>query len=296
MPRPGAWLEAATRPLSARLKYYGTMAQRSAAACGAPSITCSDIRYVRMGTRDLEAAVQFATKIVGLVNSPPRTANAAYFRSDKVEVRGDTRDHTLRLFRGRSGRPHHRLRSERPGRSRRGRRRARERRLPGASRHQGGMRAAPRQGLHRVQDPTGNKIEIVARPYHSGVRYFPGRDAGITGFSHIGLYTHRRRSATSGSGPAVCNARVSDWLGDSPFLRIDTVASFGRAVPDADAAGVQHINHQVEDIDDVMQLLLFPRRTGVKIVYGPGRHPISTRDDGLFRRAGRHASSNTRSA
>ena len=40
--------------------------------------------------------------------------------------------------------------------------------------------------------------------------------------------------------------------------------------------GVQHINHQVEDIDDVMQSYYWLKQQGVKIVYGPGRHPIST--------------------
>jgi 2,3-dihydroxy-p-cumate/2,3-dihydroxybenzoate 3,4-dioxygenase len=40
--------------------------------------------------------------------------------------------------------------------------------------------------------------------------------------------------------------------------------------------GIQHINHQVEDIDDVMQSYYWLKQQGVKIVYGPGRHPIST--------------------
>src|SRR5215510_6275596 len=58
-----------------------------------------DIRYLRIGTPDLESAVEFATKIVGL-QLAGREGKAAYFRSDKVEVRGDTRDHTLVYFEG----------------------------------------------------------------------------------------------------------------------------------------------------------------------------------------------------
>ncbi len=39
------------------------------------------------------------------------------------------------------------------------------------------------------QDPTGNNIELVWRPAMSSRRYHGERDAGITGFSHIGLCT-----------------------------------------------------------------------------------------------------------
>src|SRR5437879_13497315 len=58
-----------------------------------------DIRYLRIGTPDLESAVEFATGIVGL-QLVGREGKAAYFRSDKVSVRGDTRDHTLVYFEG----------------------------------------------------------------------------------------------------------------------------------------------------------------------------------------------------
>src|SRR5690606_9474525 len=39
------------------------------------------------------------------------------------------------------------------------------------------------------KDPSGNSVDLVFAPHHSGRRYFPSRDAGITGFSHIGLRT-----------------------------------------------------------------------------------------------------------
>ena len=62
-------------------------------------INLQDIRYVRLGTRDLEGAIDYATKILGL-QLVGREGKSAYFRSDKVEVRGDTRDHTLVYFEG----------------------------------------------------------------------------------------------------------------------------------------------------------------------------------------------------
>src|ERR1700675_2728913 len=62
-------------------------------------VNLHDIRYLRIGTPNLESAIEFATKIVGL-QLTRREGKAAYFRSDKVAVRGDTRDHTLVYFEG----------------------------------------------------------------------------------------------------------------------------------------------------------------------------------------------------
>jgi len=39
--------------------------------------------------------------------------------------------------------------------------------------------------------------------------------------------------------------------------------------------GVQHVNHQVAGIDDIMRSYYFLKDQGVKIVFGPGRHPTS---------------------
>ena len=57
-------------------------------------INLQDIRYVRLGTRDLEGAVDYATKILGL-QLVGREGKSAYFRSDTVPVRV-----TLRPFAG----------------------------------------------------------------------------------------------------------------------------------------------------------------------------------------------------
>ncbi|HUZ74461.1 MAG TPA: VOC family protein [Stellaceae bacterium] len=236
-------------------------------------INLHDIRYLRIGTPDLENAIRFATDIIGL-QLVAREGKSAYFRSDKVTVRGDTRDHTLVYFEGdpqdqaigfdlldpddldrvaaeleRSGRPVH-------------------------------IGTAEECDKRRVKafvastDPSGNRIEIVSRPYHSGVRYFPSRDAGITHFSHIGLYT-RDAPRDERFWTGLCNARVSDWIGNAPLLRIDT-AHHSLALFPAACNGVQHINHQVEDIDDVMRSWYFLKERGVKILLGPGRHPLST--------------------
>jgi 2,3-dihydroxy-p-cumate/2,3-dihydroxybenzoate 3,4-dioxygenase len=124
-----------------------------------------------------------------------------------------------------------------------------------------------------LTDPSGNRIELVVRPQHSGRRHFPSRDAGITGFSHIGLCsTDAPRDEAFWCG--LLGARVSDRIGDAALLRIDPVHHKIALFPTTHA-GIQHVNHQVAGIDDVMRAGYLLREKGVRIVFGPGRHPTS---------------------
>lgn len=232
-----------------------------------------DIRYLRIGTPDVEAAIEYATGIVGL-QLVGREGKAAYFRSDKAGVRGDTRDHTLVYF---EGDPSDHVAAfdilDGAGLDAAGA----EIEKAGHPVHWGRRDECD---LRRVKnfigfkDPSGNRIEIVLKPFHSGARYFPGRDAGITHFSHIGLRTSNA-ARDEAFWTRLMNARVSDWIGDAPLLRIHTIhhslALFPSPYP-----GVQHINHQVEDMDDIMRSWYFLKEKGVKIVFGPGRHPSSS--------------------
>jgi 2,3-dihydroxy-p-cumate/2,3-dihydroxybenzoate 3,4-dioxygenase len=236
-------------------------------------INLHDIRYLRIGTPDLDSAVRFATEIVGL-QLVAREGKSAYFRSDKVEMRGDTRDHTLVYFEGDPA--DHTIGFDLIDQD--------DLDKVGAALEAGGhpvhvgtKEECERRRVHAFiasSDPTGNKIEIVARPFHTGLRYFPARDAGITEFSHIGLYT-KNAARDEAFWTRLMNARVSDWIGDAPLLRIAT-AHHSLALFPAQRTGVQHINHQVEDIDDVMRSWYFLKEKGVKILLGPGRHPLST--------------------
>jgi len=236
-------------------------------------IRLHDIRYLRIGTRNLDAAIAFATKIVGL-QLVGREGKSAYFRSDRVTVRGDTRDHTLVYFEGDPGDHTSAFDILDHGDFDR----------VGAALENAGHAVhygTPEEcELRRVQqfiafkDPSGNKHEIVARPHHSGPRGFPSRDAGITHFSHIGLRT-TDAPRDEAFWTRLLNARVSDWIGDAPLLRIGTIHHTLALFPSA-RPGVQHINHQVEDIDDVMRSYYFLREQGVKIVFGPGRHATSS--------------------
>ncbi len=60
----------------------------------------------------------------------------------------------------------------------------------------------------------------------------------------------------------------------SPVLRIDAVHHKIALFP-GKRSGVQHINHQVAAIDDVMRSYYLLRERGVHIRFGPGRHPTS---------------------
>lgn len=236
-------------------------------------IRLHDIRYLRIGTPNLASAIEFATRIVGL-QLVAREAKAAYFRSDKSGIRGDTRDHTLVYFEGEASNQVVGFDLGNPD----------DFDAAGAELENAGYPVRLGTGeeceLRRVKkllsfsDPSGNKFELVVRPFHSGIRYHPARDAGITHFSHIGLRT-TNAPRDEAFWTRLLNARVSDWIGDAPLLRINTVhhtlALFPSAYP-----GVQHINHQVEDVDDVMRSYYFLRENGVKIVFGPGRHATSS--------------------
>src|SRR5207249_1712526 len=130
------------------------------------------------------------------------------------------------------------------------------------------------QSFITFQDPTGNKIELVWRPAYGSRRYHGERDAGITGFSHVGLCT-TDAAGDEAFWTQVCNARVSDRVGDAPLLRINEVHHSIAMFP-TDRSGIQHINHQVESADDVMRSFRFLKERQVRIVFGPGRHPSSS--------------------
>ena len=228
-------------------------------------ITLKDIRYVRLGTSSLDEAVRYATRILGL-ELVRRDRNNAYLRSDDrdhtlVYTTGNPREHAV-AFEVDSGAALDAAAVE----------------LDNAGcRVRAGSRSECEQrwvdGMVAFEDPSGNNIELVARPAHSGRRYFPSRDAGITGFSHIGLHSIAPRTDET-FWTTHCNERVSDRIGDAPLLRIDPVHHRMALFP-SQRNGVQHINHQVQSVDDIMRSYYFLREQNVKIRFGPGRHPTS---------------------
>jgi 2,3-dihydroxy-p-cumate/2,3-dihydroxybenzoate 3,4-dioxygenase len=229
-------------------------------------INLQGISYVRLGTRDLEGATHFATDVLGL-EVGERAKGAVYFKSDQ-------REHTLCYF---EGDPRDQAAAFEVG--------SREV-LSGAvdeldrlgyAVHVGTPSEADARKVRAFvafDDPSGNRIELVWRPAMSGTRYHGTRDAGVTGFSHIGLCT-TDAARDEAFWTQVCNARVSDRVGDAPLLRINEVHHSIAMFPAA-RAGIQHINHQVETADDVMRSFRFLSERQIPIVFGPGRHPSSS--------------------
>lgn len=224
-----------------------------------------DIRYVRIGSDDLDESVRFATDILGL-ELMERDAGSAY-------LRGDDRDHNICYTKGHAtgtvtgwevasmaDLDEAAANFEAAGvKARAGTAEEREQRRV--------------RGLLVLNDPTGNTIELVARPSACGRRYFPSRDAGITHFSHVGLHT-RNAPADEAFWVKNLGGKVSDWIGDAALIRINEVHHNVALFPST-KSGIQHVNFQVEAQDDIMRSFYHLQNNNVKIVFGPGRHPTS---------------------
>ena len=224
-----------------------------------------DISYVRIGSDDLDESVRFATGMLGL-ELVARDRGSAH-------LRGDDRDHNICYVAGRSS--GHVVGFETPSNAALNAA-ATQLEQAGLMVRTGTVEECEQRRVGEMisfRDPTGNLIELVTRPAASGKRYFPSRDAGITSFSHVGLRTTNPRvDETFWTG--MLGAKVSDWIGEAALLRIDEVhhkvALFPSAYP-----GVQHVNFQVESMDDVMRSWYFLKSNNVHILFGPGRHPTS---------------------
>ena len=229
-----------------------------------------DIRYVRLGTPDVMGAERYANEILGL-RTGARSGNSKSGQS--IFLRSDDRDHTLVYFEGDS--KDHTVGFElRDAQALDDAAAALEKRCIAV--HLGSEGECEQRRVRsfiQFRDLSGNLIELVVRPALSGVRFFPTRDAGCTGFSHIGLRTlDAKRDEVFWT--QVLGAKVSDRIGDAPLLRIDDVHHKIALFPSS-FAGVQHINHQVQSVDDIMRSWYFLQKEGIKVVFGPGKHPTS---------------------
>jgi 2,3-dihydroxy-p-cumate/2,3-dihydroxybenzoate 3,4-dioxygenase len=229
-------------------------------------IKLQDLSYVRLGTTDLDGATKFATDYLGL--------EIAHRLKDSVYLKSDLREHTLCYF---AGSPADQTAAfEVAERADLEAAACELDRLGHHVRLGSAKEAELRQvrGFIAFNDPTGNTIELVWRPAYGSRRYHGERDAGITGFSHIGLCT-TDAARDEAFWTNVCNARVSDRIGDAALLRIDEVHHTIALFP-TNRAGIQHINHQVATGDDVMRSFNFLSERQVTMVFGPGRHPTSS--------------------
>jgi 2,3-dihydroxy-p-cumate/2,3-dihydroxybenzoate 3,4-dioxygenase len=124
-----------------------------------------------------------------------------------------------------------------------------------------------------VQDASGNEIDLVLRPAQSGRRYFPSRDAGITGLQGVGLRSPALKDDQR-FWASILGARVSDWVGDITYLRIDHKHHRLVLYP-SKRPGILYVSYDVESLDAIMQNNYFVQERQIKIVHGPGLEPAS---------------------
>jgi 2,3-dihydroxy-p-cumate/2,3-dihydroxybenzoate 3,4-dioxygenase len=228
-------------------------------------IEIEQLRYVRLGTRNLPAAIDFAQRILGL-QLIEKTDEQATFRSDY-------RDHTLVYEAGDPSRQSIGLEVRNHV--------ALERAVAtlaanGIATTAGDAAALARRKAREMvsfNDRSGNVFELVVRPETSGWRYFPARDAGVAGLAAVALRT-TANGADEALWTELFNGRVSDWVGDAAFVRFDD-AHHRLALHPSDRAGVLAIEYAVEGLNQVMQAMYFLQSAQVKIVHGPGRRPTS---------------------
>ena len=228
-------------------------------------IAIEQLRYVRLGTRDLPGAIDFAGRMLGL-QLVDRTDQAAYFRSDM-------RDHTLVFFLGEPDERSVGFEIRSPAQL--------EAAIAELSRHgietvvgseqECAVRKA--RALASFRDPGGNMIELVVRPLHSGWRYFPARDAGVVGLTGVALRS-QNVPACEALWTTLFNGRVSDWVGTAAFLRFDQ-AHHRLAYYSSAGHGTLAVEFAVENVDLLMQNNYFLKSAQVRIVHGPGRRPTS---------------------
>jgi 2,3-dihydroxy-p-cumate/2,3-dihydroxybenzoate 3,4-dioxygenase len=231
-------------------------------------ITLTDIAYVRSGAADLDAAVRFATEIVGLELAAPTEIGVAHLRAD-------SRHHCLALVEGPSGvissgftvASSDALAVAETELERAGTTVRRGSRAEARSRRVGDFIA--------FDDPFGNRLELVSQQETITRPVAFTRHAGITEFGHLCLDAPDVHEAYRFWSTRF-NARVSDWIGDGAcLLRIDPV-HHKLAVFKGDGPGLCHMNFQVATIDDVFRNWHYLVEHGVEIEMGPGRHPQST--------------------
>ena len=146
------------------------------------------------------ASINFATDIVGL-QLAAREGKAAYFRSDKVAVRGDTRDHTLVYFEGDPADQTIGFDLLDPEALDAVGAELEKRRPPRASRHARRMRRAPRQGVHRLDRPDRQQHRDPSPGPITAARAISRRATPASRISAISASTPPTRRATTSSGP-----------------------------------------------------------------------------------------------
>ena len=234
---------------------------------GQPSSQTSSIIqlcYVRLAVAQPQAAATFATDILGLEHVPNKLEPFLY--------RSDQRYHTLCLT---AGTAKSSIGIEISGEAALDRV-AKALTTDGFSAREATEEECGRRFVRRAliaQDASGNEIDLVLRPAQSGRRYFPSRDAGVTGLQSVGLRSRAMKDDLR-LWTTILDAKVTDRVGEVTYLGIDQKHHRIVLYP-SDKAGLLYVSYGVESMDAVMQNNYFVQERQLKIVQGPGREPTS---------------------
>lgn len=224
------------------------------------------LRYVRIAVDDLEVARRFAIEIVGL-QSGEEADGRARFRSDhraySLEFCGPGSSAGPAV--GIEVRTEHDLAQARDGLTVRGI--ATERMTV----EDCAMRRCHAGILFR--DTSNNSFELIVRPHSEARRYFPSRDAGIVGLSHVALGSIASE-ADAAIWTEVLGARITDRVGRAIYIGWSDAHHHISLHPTADPPFVA-VSYEVEDIDAIMQSNYLLTDRQIRIVRGPGREPCS---------------------
>jgi len=228
-------------------------------------IEIEQLRYVRLCTRNLPAAIDFAQRILGL-QLIEKSDEQATFRSD-------FRDHTLVYEVGDPSQQSVGLEVRTQAVLDRAVTVLAANGITATAANADALVRRKARAMASFRDCSGNTFELVVRPETSGWRYFPSRDAGITGLAAVALRT-TSNEADEALWTTLFNGRVSDWVGDAAFIRFDD-AHHRLALHPSNRGGVLAVEYAVEGLNQIMQAMYFLQSAQVKIVHGPGRRPTS---------------------
>jgi 2,3-dihydroxy-p-cumate/2,3-dihydroxybenzoate 3,4-dioxygenase len=124
-----------------------------------------------------------------------------------------------------------------------------------------------------IESTGGPRIELVVRPLTSGWRYFPSRDAGVTGLAAVALRSPQPQIDLR-LWTKLLDGTISDRVGDAVYIGFDEV-HHRLALHPADRSGILAVEFAVEGMDQLMQNWYFLGNSQVKIAHGPGRRPTS---------------------
>jgi 2,3-dihydroxy-p-cumate/2,3-dihydroxybenzoate 3,4-dioxygenase len=209
--------------------------------------------------------VEFASRVVGL--------ELVERDDDQAWLRSDDRDHTLVLIAGDGADPTLGIEVRDQASLEAARADLEAAGLGPTAGDEAGRRSRQVKDYVTFMSPGGLRIDLVLRPLQSGWRYFPARDAGITGFHGVAI----RSTDIEGDErlwTATMSGLVSDWVGEAAYIRIDD-RHHRVALHPSTTGGLLEVQFEIEGLDQLMQNAYWLRSAQMKLLHGPGRRPTS---------------------